>query len=224
MVNNTKESGNLSHPILISLVERVIPRLQKGFLMSQERNRRIILGVTGSTAATKSQSVALALQHRGFEVRVAMSHSAKQIIGPTALSSVIKEQPYTDLWVNPGGQGGEVHINWAEWADAMVIAPATASCIAALYLGQFDSPVTLIAGAMSPKQIFLAPAMAQEMWTWPSVQRNVTTLSEWGVQFLGPVQGQVASGHTGMRLLEPKEIAAQIDAFCVRKDNPSSLQ
>ena len=191
--------------------------------MSQQRKRRIILGVTGSTAATKSQSIALALQHRGFEVRVAMSHSAKQIVGPTALASVIKELPYVDLWVNPGGQGGEVHINWAEWADAMVIAPATASCIASLYLGQFDSPVTLIAGAMSPKNIFLAPAMALEMWSWPSVQRNVSALREWGVRFLGPAEGLVASGHTGMRLLEPKEIATLLDAQCVIKDStPSS--
>lgn len=187
--------------------------------MSQQRKRRVILGVTGSTAATKSQSIALALQHRGFEVRVAMSHSAQKIVGPTALASVIKELPYTDLWINPGGQGGEVHINWAEWADAMVIAPATASCIASLFLGQFDSPVTLIAGAMSPQNIFLAPAMAGEMWTWPSVQRNVSALREWGVRFLGPAEGLVASGNTGMRLLEPKEVAAQLDSLCVIKES-----
>ncbi len=190
--------------------------------MTQERKRRIILGVTGSTAATKSQSIALALQHRGFEVRVAMSHSAKKIIGPTALTSVIKEQPYIDLWENPGGQGGEVHITWAEWADAMVIAPATASCISSLYLGQFDSPVTLIAAVMSPKNVFLAPAMALEMWNWPSIQRNVSTLREWGVRFLGPTEGQVASGHTGMRLLEPKEIARLLDEQCVLKPSTPS--
>jgi len=190
--------------------------------MSQQRKRRVILGITGSTAATKSQSIALALQHRGFEVRVAMSHSAQKIVGQTALSSVIQDQPYTDLWVNPGGQGGEVHIRWAEWADAMVVAPATASCIASLYLGQFDSPVTLIAGALSPSRLFLAPAMAQEMWLWPSVQRNVRELGSWGVRFLGPVTGRVASGHTGMRLLEPREIAEQLDALCVIPDSSSS--
>ena len=194
---------------------------ERFLFMSQQRRRRVLLGVTGSTAATKAQSIALALQHRGFEVRVAMSYSAQKVIGPTALTSVIQEQPYTDLWVNPGGQGGEVHIKWAEWADAMVIAPATASCIASLYLGQFDSPVTLIAGALSPQRLFLAPAMAEEMWNWPSVQRNVGILREWGVRFLGPVSGPVASGHIGMRLLEPKEIATQLDSLCVVRD-PSS--
>ncbi len=197
-----------------SLIERVAHKVRKGFVMSENRKRRIILGVTGSTAATKSQSIALALQHQGFEVRVAMSHSAKQIIGPTALSSVIQDQPYVDLWSNPGGVGGEIHIAWAEWADAMVVAPATASCIASLYLGQFDSPVTLIAGAMSPTKLFLAPAMALEMWSWPSVQRNVRELKDWGVRFLGPVSGTVASGHVGMRLLEPRQIAEQIGELC----------
>lgn len=179
---------------------------------SAQRRRRLLLGVTGSTAATKSQSIALALQHVGFDVRVAMTASAQRIIGATALSSVIAEQPYTDLWINPGGVGGEIHIQWTDWADAMVIAPATASCIAALYLGQFDSPVTLLAGVMDPKRIFLAPAMAAEMWNWPSVQRNVTALRSWGVKFLGPIEGPVASGHIGMRLMEPRAIAEALAA------------
>lgn len=181
--------------------------------MSLTRNRRIILGVTGSTAATKSQSIALALKHQGFDVRVAMTYSSQKVVGATALSSVIADQPYTELWTNPGGVGGEVHIAWAEWADAMVVAPATAYCISSLYLGLFDSPVTLIAGAMSPKKLFLAPAMALEMWSWPSMQRNVRELMDWGVRFLGPVTGKVASGHTGMRLLEPQDIATQLGSI-----------
>jgi phosphopantothenoylcysteine decarboxylase/phosphopantothenate--cysteine ligase len=75
---------------------------------------------------------------------------------------------------------------------------------------------------MSPKNVFLAPAMALEMWNWPSIQRNVSTLREWGVRFLGPTEGQVASGHTGMRLLEPKEIARLLDEQCVLKPSTPS--
>jgi phosphopantothenoylcysteine decarboxylase / phosphopantothenate---cysteine ligase len=188
----------------------------KGFIIMNSSKRNIILGISGSTAATKSQSIALALRHVGFNVRVAMTHSSQRIVGLTALQSVIEEAPYCDLWTNPGGVGGEVHIQWADWADAMVVAPATASCIASLYLGQFDSPVTLIAGAMDPKKIFLAPAMASEMWNWPSVQRNVAELSKWGVRFLGPIEGQVASGHSGMRLMEPRDIAQALDVQCLK--------
>ncbi len=151
-----------------------------------------------------------------------MSHSAQKIIGPTALSSVVPDQPYTDLWVQPGGFGGEVHISWSDWADAVLIAPATASCIASLYLGQFDSPVTLVAGAMDPKRVFFAPAMAEEMWSWPSVQRNVAALKEWGVTFLGPVAGPVASGHQGMRLLEPRSIAEMMTRLCTLKSANAS--
>ena len=174
-----------------------------------DRPRRIVLGVTGSVAAAKAQSIALALQHCGFEVRACLSPAAKRIIGLTSLEAVLKHPVYADLWL-PAGGFGETHIEWGEWADAMLIAPASASCIGSLWAGTFDTPVTLVAGTIPLDRLFLAPAMAQALWERPPVRRNVAELEQWGVRFLGPVEGRVASGGLGQRLMRPREIAERV--------------
>ena len=174
----------------------------------ETRKARIVLGVTGSTAASKAQSIALALQRCGFEVRVAMTASAKKFVTPMLLASVVKDPVYGDLWSDE--QGGERHIEWAAWADAMVIAPATASVIASLWQGTFDSPVTLVAGNIKPEKVFIAPAVSKEMWEHPAVARNVEALKGFGYQFIGPLLGPVASGAIGMRLIEPRDVAIAI--------------
>ena len=179
--------------------------------MNDPRKRRIVLGVTGSISAAKAQSIALALQHRDFEVRLAMTYSATKVIGEAALRAVVHTAPFVDMWAARGDEGGETHIEWAAWADAMLIAPATASCIHDLWAGAFNSSVTLVAGTLPFTRIFFAPAMAKEMWDQPSVQRNVRELTNWGATFLGPVLGTVASGRQGMRLKEPRDLAEELD-------------
>ncbi len=176
--------------------------------MSDKAPLRVLLGVTGSTAATKAQSVASGLRATGCEVRAAMSPSATKFISPLAIASVLDTPVYTDMW-NPA-QVGEIHIEWAKWADVMVIAPATASVLASLWLGTYDSPVTLLAASIKPERLFVAPGMAQEMWDQPAVKRNVAELKSWGVRFLGPVIGRVASGGEGQRLMEPRDIVREI--------------
>ena len=184
--------------------------------MSASPRRKIVLGITGSISAVKAQSVALALQHRSFDVRIALTYSAAKVVGEAALRAVVPTVPFCDMWA-PRAEGGETHIEWAEWADAMLIAPATASTIHDLWAGTYNSTVTLIAGCLPLDRVYFAPAMAKEMWEQPAVRRNVKELTGWGATFLGPVLGQVASGNTGMRLMEPRDLAAEIDKLCTAR-------
>ncbi len=94
--------------------------------------RTIVLGVTGSIAAVKSLSIAKALRAEGFSVRAAMTKSATKVITPEAMRAVSETVPYVDMWRPDDELGGERHVELARWADAILIAPATASCLAGL--------------------------------------------------------------------------------------------
>lgn len=175
--------------------------------------RNIILGVTGSIAAVKSLSTAKALRENGFAVRVAMTHSARQVITPQALRAVSETPPYVDMWWPDDEDGGERHVELARWGEAMLIAPATASCIAGLANGLYDNCVTLVAGNLPPARWLIAPAMAEEMWIQAAVQENVRRVVCWGATLVGPVFGQVASGAAGQRMSEPDEIARAVNQW-----------
>lgn len=173
-----------------------------------ERPFRVVLGVTGSISAVKTQSLLISLLRKhGMEVRVAMTRSAQHFIGPMALRGVLDREPFTDLWRVPEQGPGEIHVDWGSWADAVLVAPATASVISRLATGLYDDPVTLVAAMVEERRWCFALGMAGEMWQKRAIQRNVQTLTEWGAAFFGPVPGPVASGSTGMRLMEPSDIA-----------------
>jgi phosphopantothenoylcysteine decarboxylase/phosphopantothenate--cysteine ligase len=170
-------------------------------------SKHIVLGITGSIAAVKALSVAKAVRDEGFVIRVAMTHSARQIITPQAMRAVSEGVPFVDMWWPDDEEGGERHVELARWARAILIAPATASCIGCLAQGLFDNCVTLVAGNLPPSEWMICPAMAQAMWDQAAVQENVRRLKSWGATFLGPEGGQVASGDPGQRMLEPEVIA-----------------
>ena len=173
-------------------------------------SKRIIIALTGSVACVKGLSICLALKHLGFSVRVAMTRSATKFVAPLTLSAVSTERTYDDMWLMQEASAGEVHIEWASWAQAIVIAPCTASCLSDLSHGTYNNPVTLLASNMKCDKWFIAPAMAQNMWEQPAVVENVARLKSWGATLLGPKEGNVASGGTGQRMLEPHEIASAI--------------
>lgn len=176
-------------------------------MSSNETRRRVLLGVTGSIAAFKAPSIVRALQHAGFDVRCALTSSAQKIVTEAAFRALLPERPYSEMWSYPGPDGGEVHIQWAEWAEAILIAPASASTIADLRAGRYDSSVTLLAANLPPTRWFIAPAMSAAMWNQPAVAENVDVLRRWGATFLGPEEGSVASGALGQRLSEPSALA-----------------
>jgi phosphopantothenoylcysteine decarboxylase/phosphopantothenate--cysteine ligase len=177
------------------------------------RSKNIVLGITGSIAATKALSTARALRDHGFAVRVAMTHSARQVITPQAMRAVSETSPYVDMWWPDDEDGGERHVELAAWAQAILIAPSTASCIGSLANGLYDNCVTLVAGNVEPKRWLLAPAMAEEMWRQAAVQENVRRLTQWGATFIGPVLGPVVSGAAGQRMTEPDDIARQVNQW-----------
>ncbi len=167
--------------------------------------RTLALAVTGSIAAYKSVQVARLCVKAGARVIPVMSTSARQFLGPLSLAAICGEAVAIDMW-DPTF-AGEMHVSIGDRADLVVVVPATADFLARLATGRADDLVCALAlCAKSP--VLLAPAMHPRMWAHPATQRNVATLMGDGrVTFVGPVNGEVASGETGMgRMAEPEAI------------------
>ncbi len=169
------------------------------------QGRRIVLGVTGGIAAYKAVYLARELVSRGAEVRVAMTTTAAKLIGPVTFTGLLGRPPVIDLW-DPS-YAGEVHVDLARWAEALVVAPATANMIARFAHGLAADPVSATALCFDGA-VVVAPAMHHRMWKHPATTANVRALVERGTRFVGPVYGKLASGEEGLgRMSEPKEIA-----------------
>ena len=169
------------------------------------KNRRILLGVTGSIAAYKAADLASMLTRAGMQVDVILSTAARKFVTPLTFQSVTGRKAYTesDLW---GEEAHVLHVGLVEGADAFLIAPATANTIAKLATGQAESLLTLTAlAARCP--LIVAPAMDVGMYEHNATQENVKILHERGVIFAGPAEGRMASGLIGKgRMLEPTEL------------------
>ncbi|MDJ0496632.1 MAG: bifunctional phosphopantothenoylcysteine decarboxylase/phosphopantothenate--cysteine ligase CoaBC [Acidimicrobiia bacterium] len=165
--------------------------------------RRIVLGVSGGVAAYKAAYLARRLVEVGATVRSVMTESAVHFLGAQTLAAVTGHHPVGGFWdeaeVSP-------HTDLGQWADAMVIAPATAATMAKLATGLSDN--VLIATALATEApLVVAPAMHTEMWENPATQRNVRTLLDDGVTIVGPLSGALAGGDSGPgRMVEPEDI------------------
>lgn len=174
------------------------------------RGKRIILGVTGSIAAYKSAYLTRALVKAGAEVRVVMTPSAAAFITPLTLSTLSKNDVYTDV---VGGDGWNNHVELGLWADAMLIAPMTATTLAKTAAGLSDSMV--VATYLSARcPVFFAPAMDLDMWQHPATRNNIDRLLSYGNHLIPVAYGELASGLTGEgRMAEPGDIIRHLDAF-----------
>jgi phosphopantothenoylcysteine decarboxylase/phosphopantothenate--cysteine ligase len=173
--------------------------------------KTIALAVTGSVAAYKAVEVARLCIKAGAKVLPLMTASAQRFVGPITLAGITGEPVATDMW-DPAFPG-EMHVAIAARADVLVIVPATADLLARLAQGRADDLVTATAlCARGP--VLVAPAMHPRMWQHPATQRNVEELARQGrVTLIGPVEGLVASGESGMgRMEEPVGIVAAIEA------------
>ncbi|WP_322818136.1 bifunctional phosphopantothenoylcysteine decarboxylase/phosphopantothenate--cysteine ligase CoaBC [Tepidiforma sp.] len=163
----------------------------------------IVLGVTGSISCYKAADLASKLRQAGAAVEVVMTPAAAQFISPLTFRSLTGRDVIVDMFQ---AAEAEAHVEVARRADAMVIAPATADCLASLAHGLAGDMVALTALA-TRAPILLAPAMDNHMWEHPATQENVLTLRERGVAFVGPMEGRLASGRTGAgRLAEVPQI------------------
>jgi phosphopantothenoylcysteine decarboxylase/phosphopantothenate--cysteine ligase len=147
-----------------------------------------------------------------------MTDAASHFITPLTFASISRHPVALNMYPQAGAEPahGSWHIDWALWADAMVIAPATASTIAKLAVGMSDNALTVIATAMRGK-VFVAPAMDTDMYNYPALTRNLATLRSFGMEVIPPTSGDLASGLVGIgRLTEPEEIADTLDAYFSR--------
>lgn len=185
-------------------------------VMSADQPRRILLGVTGGIAAYKSPDLVRRLSDRGAEVQVVMSRGAQQFVTVLTFQAVSGRPVRTDLW-DDAAEAAMGHIELARWADAILVAPATAEFLARLAHGFADDLLTTLCLA-SRAPISLAPAMNHQMWANPATHANVQLLLQRGVKLLGPASGEQACGETGMgRMLEPAIIADEMFAAHDRK-------
>jgi len=171
--------------------------------------QKIILGVTGSIAAHKAADLASLLTKQQCDVHVAMTADAQRFITPLPFKTLTRHPVVTDLYDEDEGWK-PTHIALADAADWLVIAPATANVIAKLAHGIADDALTCIALALNPQaKMLIAPAMNGKMWLHPATQKNVATLKERGVEFIGPDEGLLSCGYEGVGRLWPVEKIAE---------------
>ena len=171
--------------------------------------KRITLGVTGSIAAYKAADLASKLTQAGAQVDVILTGAAEKFVTPLTFQSVTGRRAYTDsdLW---GNEAHVLHVGLGHAADLLVIAPCTANTITKLAHGQADSLLAVTALAMQ-SPLLIAPAMDGGMYDHPATQENIETLKKRGAVLIGPAEGHLASGLSGVgRMLETGEIIGHI--------------
>lgn len=172
------------------------------------RGRRVVLLVGGGIAAYKVADLASQLVQAGCQVRVAMTSAAIRFIGPPTFHGLTGNPVLTDLW-DPRA-AAEPHVSLGDWAQLILIAPATANLLSRLAAGASDDIVTATAlAARCP--VVVAPAMNDAMWAKPAVTANVEALAARGIRVVEPAAGNLASGHRGTgRLAAPGSIFSQM--------------
>jgi phosphopantothenoylcysteine decarboxylase/phosphopantothenate--cysteine ligase len=181
------------------------------------RGLRVALLVSGGIAAYKVVDLASALTQAGCQVRVAMTPSAMRFVGPATFMGVTGNPALTGLWTADGSP--EPHVSLGDWAQLVLVAPATANVIGRIASGRSDDIVTAtLLAARCP--VVVAPAMNDAMWSKPAVQENLATLRHRGVTVVEPESGRLASGHSGTgRLAGAQAIfAAMVHAVRTRYD------
>jgi phosphopantothenoylcysteine decarboxylase/phosphopantothenate--cysteine ligase len=184
---------------------------------------RVTVGVSGGIAAYKAAELVRALQHQALEVHVVMTEAAGKFIQPLTFAALTGHNVITGLWDDAGGAGvydsSIEHISEAQWADALVVAPATANILAKFAHGIADDFLTtLYLATTSP--VLVAPAMNVNMWEHPATQANLEILRQRGVRVIEPGTGELACGMVGTgRMAEPEAIAdAVVNVLGRRRD------
>lgn len=184
--------------------------------------KHIVLGITGGIAAYKSAMLLRLLVKAGAEVQVVMTPSAKEFITPVTLSALSGKPVVSEFFTANSGEWHS-HVDLGLWADAMVIAPATACTIGKMANGVADN--MLVTTYLSAKsQVFVAPAMDLDMMAHPSTTENLRRLRAYGNIIIEPAEGELASHLVGKgRMEEPENILKVLEAYFRRKATPSPL-
>lgn len=171
--------------------------------------KKIVVGICGSIAAYKSLEVIRGFKKKGWAVRVIMTEPATKFITPLTLETVSENQVCLDMFQRQNWE--MAHISLSEYADIILVVPATANILGKVASGICDDLLTCTILATKSKVIF-APAMNENMWLTAQVQKNVQKLKKYGYLFIGPEKGALASGKIGMgRLTEPEKIVEFVE-------------
>ena len=184
--------------------------------MSSLQGKRIVLGVTGSIAAYKAADLTSQLRKKGADVFPVLTSGGAKFITPLTLQTLARRPVADDLWSEANGwQPG--HIELADKADLLLVAPCTADVIAQFAHGlapDYLSSLYLVARC----PVLIAPAMNGKMWSHPATAENVATLRKRGVDFIGPEEGLLACGYEGVGRLWPVDgIAAKVEAMLISR-------
>lgn len=176
-----------------------------------QKNRSIVLGITGGIAAYKAAELVRLLVKENIQVQVIMTEAACQFITPVTMQALSGKPVFKEMW-DASIPNGMPHIELSRSADAIVIAPASADFMAKLAHGRADDLLSTLCLARDC-DLLVAPAMNKQMWENPATQRNIAQLQSDGIYLLGPDHGEQACGEIGAgRMLEPEDLLAMIQA------------
>lgn len=176
-----------------------------------QKNKSIVLGITGGIAAYKAAELVRLLVKANIDVQVVMTEAACQFITPVTMQALSGKPVFKDMW-DASIANGMPHIELSRAADAIVIAPASADFIAKLVHGRADDLLSTLCLARDCP-LLVAPAMNKQMWDNPATQRNIAQLNTDGITMLGPDSGEQACGEIGLgRMLEPEDLFNLIQA------------
>lgn len=182
------------------------------------KGKKIVLGITGSIAAYKAAILTRLLIKKGAEVQIVITPAGKEFITPITLSALTSKPVISEFFAQRDGTWHS-HVDLGLWADAMVIAPATASTIGKMAHGIADNMlVTTYLSMKAP--VFVAPAMDLDMFAHPSTQHNLDILRSYGNHIIEPASGELASHLVGKgRMEEPEKIVEVLEAFFARQED-----
>ena len=178
--------------------------------------KNILIGVTGGIAAYKSAGIVSLLKKKGYNVKVVMTENATKIIGPLTLETLSRNRIYVDMWDSNPHYEVE-HISLADWADVVLIAPATYNIIGKVANGIADDMLTTILSAVSVrKPVFFALAMNVNMYENPILKENINKLSSFGYRFIDAEEGLLACNYSAKgRMSEPEDIVDEIERYSI---------
>jgi len=178
--------------------------------------KNILVGVTGGIAAYKSAGIVSLLKKKGYNVKVVMTENATKIIGPLTLETLSRNRIYVDMWDSNPHYEVE-HISLADWADMVLIAPATYNIIGKVANGIADDMLTTILSAVSVrKPVFFALAMNVNMYENPILKENIDKLKSFGYRFIDAEEGLLACNYTAKgRMSEPEDIVDEIERYSI---------
>ena len=178
--------------------------------------KNILVGVTGGIAAYKSAGIVSLLKKKGYNVKVVMTENATKIIGPLTLETLSRNRIYVDMWDSNPHYEVE-HISLADWADLVLIAPATYNIIGKVANGIADDMLTTILAAVSVrKPVFFALAMNVNMYENPILKENINKLKSFGYRFIDAEEGLLACNYSAKgRMSEPENIVDEIERYSI---------